>query len=421
MNPTTQVTDSTNFFQEYNPRNIIEQYGSPLYVYNERIFREKCHSMMNLCPYPGFRVNYSIKANSNLTLMAIAHEEGLKADVSSAGEIVAALAAGYAPEDILFIANNISADEMKFAVERDVTLGVDSLCQLEDFGEINPGGRIAVRFNTGIGGGHHEKVVTGGDDTKFGIMPDYIPAVKNLLSRYNLKLTGINHHIGSQYAEDLYITGAQALLDVARMFDDLDFIDFGGGFYIPYHKQQGERATDLKPIGKSLAGLMQDFCVEYGKELICMAEPGRYISAESGVLLGTVHSVKQIGEAKYAGTDMGFSVFARPTLYDAHHDVEVYRCGDADIGDITEKINIVGNQCESGDYIAKGRLMPVLSKGDILGVLDTGAYGYSMSSQYNYRPRPAEVLIRMDGSLQLIRRRDTFEDMLANMQGLPNH
>ncbi|MCL2279360.1 MAG: diaminopimelate decarboxylase, partial [Oscillospiraceae bacterium] len=206
------------------------------------------------------------------------------------------------------------------------------------------------------------------------------------------------------------------LLNIAREFDSLEFVDFGGGFYIPYHKQDGEKAFDLKPVGESLAEHMQKFSAEYGKELVCMIEPGRYISAESGVLLGTVHAVKTVGETKYAGTDMGFSVFARPTLYDSHHDIEVYR--DGKIGEAKEVINIVGNQCESGDYIANRRLLPVLQENDILGVLDTGAYGYSMSSQYNHRQRPAEVLIRTDGSVKLIRKRETYEDLLVNMRGL---
>ncbi|MCL2248002.1 MAG: diaminopimelate decarboxylase [Oscillospiraceae bacterium] len=411
-----RVTNSVDFYQGNNPQDLIRQYGSPLYVYNERVFREKCKTMKTLCPYSGFRVNYAIKANSNLTLMAIALEEGLKADVSSAGEIVAALAAGYKADDLFFIANNISEDEMKFAIDKNVILSVDSLSQLETYGRINRGGKIAVRFNTGIGGGHHEKVVTGGDDTKFGILTAYVPEVKALLSKYELQLVGINHHIGSQFAQELYIDGVVTLLNIAREFDTLEFVDFGGGFYIPYHKQDGEKAFDLKPVGKSLAEHMQKFSAQYGKELVCMIEPGRFIAAECGVLLGTVHAVKKLGAVNYAGTDMGFSVFARPTLYDSHHDVEVYRDGEITGAEVL--VNIVGNQCESGDYIANKRLLPPLKERDVLGVLDTGAYGFSMSSQYNHRQRPAEVLIRVDGSVKLIRRRETYEEMLVNMQGL---
>jgi diaminopimelate decarboxylase len=160
---------------------------------------------------------------------------------------------------------------------------------------------------------------------------------------------------------------------------------------------------------------MHKFSVDYGKELLFMVEPGRYVPAESGVLLGTVHAVKNNGADRYAGTDLGFNVLIRPTIYDSHHDIEIYGAQGARP---IQNINIVGNQCESGDYIAKQRELPALHEGDIIGVLDAGAYGYSMSCQYNHRARPAEVLIQTDKSVKLIRRRDTYEDIIANMQGL---
>ncbi|MCL2361606.1 MAG: diaminopimelate decarboxylase [Defluviitaleaceae bacterium] len=408
----TSVTHKLNFYQGHNPIDLIAAYGSPLYVYNEKIFRQRCRDMTNLTTYPHFKVNYAIKANTNLTLLGIAIEEGLCADVSSPGEAVAALAAGFAPSDLFFIANNISAEEMAFAMERGILLSVDSVSQLETYGKLNPGGEIALRFNGGIGGGHHENVITGGDETKFGIRAVYIPEVKALLTKYGLKLKGINHHFGSQNSKELYLEGVEELLSIARHFDSLEFIDFGGGFSIPYNKQGGEAPMDFVVLGQSLTKYMESFSKECGKPLTYIVEPGRYISAECGVLLGTVHSIKENGGNKFAGTDLGFSVLARTTLYESHHDIEVY--GSPRDGEYSPT-NIVGNQCESGDYIAKSRLLPPLSEGDILGILDAGAYGYSMSSQYNHRPRPAEVLIREDGSLQLIRRRDTYEDMLINM------
>ena len=409
------MTNTTNFYQGNNPCDLISTFGSPLYVYNERVFRNKCRDMVNLCPYPEFRVNYAIKANTNLTLLTIAKEEGLCADVSSKGEAVAALAAGFTAKEIMFIVNNASPEELRYAAIQGFCVSVDSLSQLKTYGELNPGGRVAVRFNPGMGGGHHEKVITGGDKTKFGITADRVDDVKKALALYDLKLVGINHHIGSQNDNDFYMNCAKRLLSIVRQFDDLDFVDFGGGFSIPYHKQDGETPLDLHELGASLSQCMFDFSAKYGKPLQCIVEPGRYISAESGVLLGTVHSVKNNGLSTYVGCDIGFSVFARPTLYDSHHDIEVYNKA-GDTPSAKEVISIVGNQCESGDYIAKERLLPIMTEGDVFGVLDAGAYGYSMSSQYNHRQRPAEVLIREDGTLKLIRRRDTFEDMLRNMQ-----
>jgi len=403
------------FYQKNNPRGLVKTYGSPLYVYNESILRKQCRDMINLVNYKNFAVNYAIKANTNIHLMSIIREEGLRADVSSPGEIVAAFAAGYAPEELIFIVNGASAEELKFAVDRGIIVSVDSLSQLETYGKVNPGGKIALRFNPGIGGGHHEKVITGGDGTKFGIMPEYIPHVKALLAKYNLQLVGINHHIGSQNWGDLYLEGVHELLNLAKQFPGLEFIDLGGGFAIPYHKQAGEKPMDLVKLGTTLDKLMHDFAASYGKEVTFFIEPGRYIVAECGVLLGTVNCIKNCGAAIYAGTDIGFSVFARPTLYDAHHDIEIYRKDAAPLGDTTEVINLVGNQCESGDYIAKERLLPVLLEGDVFGVMDAGAYGYSMASQYNHRPRPAEILITQDSSIKKIRKADTYEDMLSNM------
>jgi len=408
------VTKAMNFYQGHTPANLVATYGSPLYVYNESIFRQRCRDMVKLSSYPHFRVNYAIKANTNLTLLRIAKEEGLCADVSGQGEAIAAIAAGFSPQDLFFIANNISPEEMTFAINHGITLSVDSVCQLETYGKLNPGGDIALRFNGGVGGGHHQKVITGGDDTKFGIRAMLIPQAKDLLVKYNLRLVGINHHFGSQNPVDLYLEGVDELLSIARHFDGLEFIDFGGGFYVPYEKQNGEKPMDLQYLGSELTRRMETFAAKYGNQLTFMIEPGRYVCAESGVLLGTVHGLKQNGERAYAGTDLGFSVLARTTLYDAHHDIEVYSQENSNPENEC-KINIVGNQCESGDYIAKDRSLPPLHVGDILGVLDAGAYGYSMSSQYNHRLRPAEVLIQENGELKLIRRRDTYEDMLVNM------
>ncbi len=414
-----KVTDATDFYQGPEPHRLTEQFGSPLYVYNERLFRKNCRDVKNMCDYPFFQVNYSVKANCNFSLIKIAREEGLRADATSEGEAVALLKAGYSPDEIFFVVNNVSEKELAFAVKNNLTVSVDSLSQLETFGKLNPGQRVSVRLNPGIGAGHHEKVVTGGDRTKFGVNEAYIPEVKRIAEKYSLKLVGINQHIGSQVMDSsLFLAGVQNLLNIARQFEDLEFIDLGGGFGIPYQKQRNEPPLDLNHLGASLSKFMDEFSEAYGKQIRFMVEPGRYIPAESGVLLGTVHAIKNNGFVKYAGTDLGFSVFARPMLYDAHHDIEVYRDSDEFVDHHTDVFNIVGNMCESGDYIARDRELPALRVGDVLGVLDAGAYGYAMSSQYNYRLRPAEVLIREDGSVKLIRRADTYDEMFRNMEDL---
>lgn len=409
----TYFTARTNFYGGTDPQKLVEKYGSPLYVYNESILRKCCRDMKNLVPVEGFTADYSVKANSNLHLLKIVREEGLEADAMSPGEIHVLLAAGFRPDQILFVCNNVSADEMRFAMERGITVSVDSLMQLEAFGKAFPGGKVAVRFNTGYGAGHHEKVVTAGKKTKFGINDDRADEVVAILKKYNLRLCGINQHIGSLFMEEsAYVASCEAMLDLAMRFEGLEFVDMGGGFGIPYRKQDGERQLDLRPFADRIGEAIENFRARYGNgKMKFKTEPGRYVVAESGVLLGMVHSVKDNNDITYVGTDLGMNVLMRPVLYESHHDIEVYREGKLnDRG--RQTVTVVGNICESGDKLAVDRTLPVVEQGDLLGVMDAGAYGYSMSSNYNHRLRPAEVLIDLAGADRLIRRRDTLEDLM---------
>lgn len=409
-----EVSTKSQFFGNTSPHELVEKYGSPLYVYNETILRERCRELKNLVTYPNFSVNYSVKANGNLSLLKIIKDEGLNVDAMSPGEIYIEELAGFKPEQILFISNNVSAEEMQYAIERNITISVDSLSQLELLGEINKGGNVCVRFNPGVGAGHHEKVVTGGKKTKFGVEPTKIQEVKDILEKYDLRLVGINQHIGSLFMDgDKYIEGILSLLSIAKNFKDLDFIDLGGGFGIPYKKLSNQPRLDLVKLGQELDQVLFQFAKDYGKEVQFKVEPGRYIVAECGLLLGTAHAVKVNYATKYVGTDLGFNVLKRPIMYDSHHDIEIYRTQETP-STKTEAVTIVGNICESGDIIAKERELPQIFEGDLIGVIDAGAYGYCMASNYNNRLRPAEVLITSNGSDELIRRRDTFEDIARN-------
>lgn len=405
-------TQATGFYRGSNPAALVERFGSPLYVYSEEILRRRCREVRQLSRYPHFAVNYSVKANANLSLLEIIRSEGLNADAMSPGEIHVLLAAGFRPEQIFYVCNNVSVQEMAFAVERGITVGLDSLSQLETFGKAFPGYGVAVRFNMGYGAGHHEKVVTAGKKTKFGIDGDLAGEVKALLKKHHLKLRGINQHIGSLFLEEsAYIASAGMIMELALSFDDLEFIDLGGGFGIPYMKQDGQKRLDLGALGDRLDRLIERFAASYGRPVRFMVEPGRYIVAECAVLLGTVHALKEHAGARYVGTDLGFNVLMRPVLYDSHHDIEVYRDGRLMTGD-EETVTVVGNICETGDKLAIGRELPAIRTGDLLGVMDAGAYGYSMASNYNNRLRPAEVLIPLEGEPRLIRRRDTLEDLM---------
>ncbi len=392
----------------FDPKELVNKYGSPLYVYNENIIREKCNDMKNLISLQNYNVNYSAKANSNIELLKIVHDEGLAVDAMSPGEIYVELKAGFSPDRILYISNNVSEEEFSYAIEAGVKISVDSVSQLEMYGKLNSGGELFIRFNPGVGAGHHPKVITGGKDTKFGVDHKFIGDVKAILQKYNLKLIGLNQHIGSHFDDgDLYIAGVKSLLNIAKQFKGIKFIDFGGGFGLPNKKSNDY--LNIQTLGNKLDKLLKDELPNFDTEITFMVEPGRYIVAESGILLGTIHSVKTNYNKKYDGTDLGFNTFMRPTLYDAIHEIEVFNNSQE-----KEEVTIVGNICESGDILTKDRLLPKISKGDIIGVRNAGAYGYSMCSNYNNRLRPAEVLITKDGKDKLIRRRDILEDLLNN-------
>ncbi|MDF2614787.1 MAG: diaminopimelate decarboxylase [Clostridia bacterium] len=407
-------TTETNFYGGNDVFDLVGQYGSPLYVYNENILRERCQDMKNLVTYDNFVPHYSIKANTNIHLLKIVREEGLHADVMSPGEIFLAEQSGYKTDELFFIPNNVTKEDMLYAIKRNVTTSIDSLDQLKMYGELNPGGKIAIRFNPGVGAGHHEKVVTGGKKTKFGIGSEFIPEVKKLLETYDLTLIGINQHIGSLFMDPApYIQSLDSILNIARQFDDLTFIDLGGGFGIPYHKQDGESRLDIKGLGEILDEVLHDFADSYGKKVQFQIEPGRYIVCESSAVLGNVTALKSNGDTKYLGCDIGFNILQRPIMYDSHHDIEIYS-KEARLKDVSP-FTVVGNICESGDILAKDRLLPETQIGDIIALMDAGAYGYSMASCYNQRFRPAEILVESSGSVRLIRKRDTFEDLIRNM------
>ncbi|MDY5703827.1 MAG: diaminopimelate decarboxylase [Lachnospiraceae bacterium] len=391
---------------------LIKKYGSPLYVYDENILRKSCRDMHDLLPNKTLRVNYSAKANSNLEILKIVRDEDIDVDAMSPGEIYVQKLAGYSSDKIFYIGNNVSKKEMQYAIDENVLVSVDSLSQLESFGQINPGGEVAVRFNPGIGTGHHQKVVTAGKKTKFGVQKDFVPQVKELLEKYNLNLVGIDQHIGSLFLEsDPYIKGVESLLEIAAQFPGLKFIDMGGGFGVPYH--EGEGRLDLQELSDKLDKVLDDFLANYdNKDVIFKIEPGRYIPAECGVLLGEVYSVKDNYGKTYIGTDLGFNVLMRPVLYDSYHAVTIVKADPNEEGE--EVATIVGNICESGDIIANERNIKKVSIGDVVVVGNAGAYGFAMSSNYNCRLKPAEVLIDKDGNDRLIRRRDTFEDIIRN-------
>ena len=418
-NVRSSYTDSVNFYGQEDPRELVARFGSPLYVYNENVLRSCCRDLTGLSSHPGFKVNYSAKANTNPSLLKIIRSEGCVVDAMSPGELHVNQLAGFTRDELTYVCNNVSAEELKNAAEQCDVVSVDSLAQLELIGQAAPGSRVMVRFNPGIGAGHSDKVVTGGKKTKFGVDPDMLPEVQALVARFGLQFVGINQHIGSLFMEaGPYLDAMKVLLAMAEkvmaLGYPLEVIDFGGGFGMPYHKYEGQARLDMAALSEAIHACITEWSEKTGYKGRFFVEPGRYMVAECGAVLGTVHATKNNGPHLFAGTDIGFTVLARPMLYDAFHDVEIYREG----GQPDEKLvpqTLVGNICESGDILAKDRELPKIEQGDVIAMLDAGAYGWVMSSNYNHRLRPAEVLIGADGKARLIRRRETLEDLVSTL------
>lgn len=388
---------------------LIEKFGSPLYVYDADTIKQRFRQLKeSISIIKNNKILYACKANSNIEIIKILNQEGAGIDVVSPGEAYSALLAGCKSSDILFTGNNMSNWEFDYAVSQGVLLNVGDLSALERFGQKYPGSDVCIRINPDVGGGHHEHVITGGPESKFGI---YFTDVKKALEtaqKYKLKIKGIHQHIGSNILEEkTFLKAVDVLLKSAKEFPDLEFIDFGGGLGIPYKPE--EKSLNLKEMKKEIAEHFKKFCEEYGKEVEFWIEPGRFLVGESGYLLTTVNTIKFNPGYKYVGTDSGFNHLVRPTMYGSYHEIINTSNPDGE----KENVTVCGNICESGDIFARDRQISKISEGDILAILNAGAYGYSMASNYNTRPLPAEVLIE-GNEVRLIRRRENFEELLRN-------
>lgn len=418
ITPTISFNSSSSVFDKTCAFKLAEKFGTPLFVYHENSLREKCRAMRTLLAYPHFSVNYSAKANSNPALLKIIREEGLNVDAMSPGEIYLEKAAGFTSAQIFYISNNATESELISALDQDILISVDSLDQLELIGKLRPGCRVAMRINTGIGAGHHAKVITCGTNSKFGINPDDLTAAKTIIARCNLQLVGLNHHIGSLFLDaEPYLNAASRLLDLATQFPKLLFVDFGGGFGIPANRSEPESGLDLQHLGQQLNTLLNDWVNANRIEILAIIEPGRFIVAQCGVLLGKVTSLKKGDDQVFVGTDLGFNNFPRTVLYDSYHNIDVYS-HQIESSSKLVRAALTGNICESGDLLTPPIEMQLPAIGDLIALQDAGAYGYAMSSNYNGRLRPAEVLICSDGSIKLIRQRDSLETLLQNCNNL---
>ncbi len=392
---------------------LAKEYKTPLYVTDEdklvKNFREYCSA------FPDAEIFYAAKANWNLTILNILAKEGAGADVFSSGELQMAIKAGIPNEKILFNGNSKCDDELRVAINSSVKISVDSLDELSTISEIavknDKVANIALRVNPDVSPDTHPKISTGLRTSKFGIPHEEVVGAYRMASDLpNINPVGIHCHIGSQILDiSVYREAAERMMNLVEnisSFINLEFIDVGGGLGIEYHKgDEVPRPSELSDIVLSVVNKRSE---SLGLKLKLIIEPGRSIVGDTTILLSRVNTVKRANK-NFVGIDAGFNLLIRPAMYDAYHEVVV---ANKAAGQPVETYSIVGPICETGDIIAKDRRLPEIVKGDLIAVLDSGAYGFSMGSQCNGRARCAEVLIT-NGGPKLIRERETFEDLLG--------
>ena len=389
-------------------KSLTQRFGSPLYVYDESTLRTQCSKLKSHFPKDNFKICYSVKANNSVALLKIIKEEGLGVEVMTPGEIYTASAASFEPSKMLFLSNNVSSDIFKYVIRYGSKVCLDSIDQIETYGKLTTNSDVFIRLNPQIGAGHHEKVITAGK-VKFGVDLPVLEEAFETAKKNDLKITGLCIHIGSLFLNyDVFHTVVEKLLEIVEKHPQIEYVDFGGGFGIAYDREN-EVDFPMEDYSKILNETLQDWLKKTKRKTVFGISPGRYVVAQCGVCLTTVMTDKTNMGIRFFGTDLGFNFFLRPTMYSSYHEiVNTSKTSDQKI-----KATIVGNICESGDILGEDRMLPSdTSQGDILMIRDTGAYGFSMSSNYNSMPKPAEVLIDKHGQAHLIRKHESYEDLL---------
>jgi len=404
---------------------LAKEYGTPLYVIDEERIRNNYKRVYNAFSkyYKDFKILYACKANTNLSVMRILEEEGSCIDAVSPGEVHTSLKTGFTPDRILFTGNNVTNEELKYIDKTGVRINIDSISQLERLSKIvNPEGyKISFRVNPMVGAGHHEHCITGGEMSKFGIKESEAVEVYKKAIDMGFNPVGMHTHIGSGILDpEPFKLATTVLMDIAGKVaqgtdTDFEFLDLGGGLGIPYTPE--ENLLDIDPFAKEITDIFKSKLAEYGMDEnnkpAMYIEPGRYLVGDAAILLTRVNTIKE-SYRKFIGVDCGFNTLLRPAMYDSYHHIVL--ANNASTKGI-EKLDVAGNVCESGDLFARDRFLPKIEEGDLLAIMNAGAYSFSMASQYNSRPRPAEVLVS-EGKSEVIREKESYED-LFNKQIVP--
>jgi diaminopimelate decarboxylase len=387
---------------------IADQFGTPTYIYDASVIQRQYNILANAFDGLPVKIHYALKALNNINILKLLRKEGAGLDAVSIEEIHLGIRAGYLPQEIMFTPNCVDFSEIQRAVEIGVHINIDNLAILEHFGNFY-GASVpcCIRINPHIMAGGHSNISVGHIDSKFGISIHQIKHISRIAKNYQLKITGLHMHTGSDILDaDVFIRGAELLYEAAIELPDLTFMDFGSGFKIGY--QPGDIITPIETIGKKIAASFRAFCKSYGRELELWFEPGKFIVSESGKLLVTATTVKQTTSTVFVGVNSGQNHLIRPMFYNAYHHIENVSNPNGTL----KLYSVVGYICES-DTLGYDRMLPEVSEGNLLAIHNAGAYGFSMSNQYNARLRPAEVLL-IKGDAKLIRKRENLEDLYRN-------
>ncbi len=388
---------------------IAKQFGTPLYVYHGEKILSQYERLKNAFPGDHVKIKYALKALNNINILRLLKRAGAGLDAVSINEVQLGLLAGFQPHEILFTPNGVSFDEIKAAVEAGVHINIDNISMLEQFGHTyGDSVPCCIRLNPHIVAGGNVHIQTGHIDSKFGISIHQLRHVQRITEKENMRINGLHMHTGSDILDaEVFVRGAEILFDAASGFPHLEFIDFGSGFKVAY--KEDDLTTDIVELGKVITERYHLFCKEYGRQLELWFEPGKFIVSEAGYLLVDVNVVKQTTATVFAQVNSGQNHLIRPMFYDAyHHIINV-----SNPNGIPRIYTVAGYICET-DTFAWDRKINEIHEGDLLAIKNAGAYGYTMSNNYNSRPRPAEVLI-INGKAQLIRKAETLDDITRNM------
>ena len=387
---------------------IAKDFGSPLYIYDaKRIATQYQRLTSAFKGVNNLKINYAVKALSNISVLKLMKQLGSGLDTVSIQEVQLGLAAGFNAENIIFTPNGVSLGEIERAAELGCQINIDNLSVLEQFGTKHPKTPVCIRINPHVMAGGNTNISVGHIDSKFGISIHQIPHILRIVENTKMNINGIHMHTGSDILDiDVFLYASEILFDTAKNFRDLEFIDFGSGFKVPY--KTGDIETNIEELGEKLSARFNTFCKEYGKDLTLAFEPGKFLVSESGQFLVNVNVVKQTTSTVFAQVDSGFNHLIRPMLYGSQHEIRNISNPEG-----RERFySVVGYICET-DTFANNRRINEINEGDILAFSNAGAYCFSMASNYNSRYRPAEVLWYNDKA-HLIRERETIEDILRH-------